>query len=42
MLASFSEGYEKLIADHLEAKKETNLVYVFIGQTEQLLKIRPK
>jgi hypothetical protein len=42
VLASFDEGYEKLIADHLDAKKDVDLVRASILQRGQLVQNSPK
>jgi hypothetical protein len=42
VLASFDKRYEKLIADHPDAKKEMDLVRVSIVRTGQLVQNSPK
>jgi hypothetical protein len=42
VLASYDEKYEKLIADHPDAKKEIDLVRASISQIGQLVQNSPK
>jgi hypothetical protein len=42
VLASFSERYAKLTADHPDAKKEMDLVQASILQIEQVVQNSPK
>jgi hypothetical protein len=42
VLASFRERYEKLIANHLDAKKEMDLVGASMVQIGQLVQNSPK